>query len=135
MGHYFYITRGIVDRALSLRDERLRRRSRIRASAGKVTVSQKTLSLSLIAMLAIFSFLYLTLVNIRATKGFEIKRLEKRIVDLENSRSALERTAAELQSINQIEQRVNLSDFVPTTNVSYLNPTDYALVNEPGQTP
>lgn len=91
-----------------------------RASVGRLVLGQRTLAMTLLILFCCVSFLYLMLVNARETKGFEIKSLENSISELQKSQRQLEYEAADLQSIQHIQKEMNMSEFVPTTNVSYL---------------
>lgn len=86
-------------------------------------------------MIALMCVAYLVLINIRMTKGFEIKELEQRLSEAEKTQKQLEARVADLQSIQSIEDKLDISGFVPTTNVSYLKAGDYALVSVPDATP
>lgn len=83
-------------------------------------LGQKTLSVTLMILLLLFGFLYLVLVNSRVTKGFEIKKLEQRVFELNESQKQLQHQVSDLQSIQNIEKHVNLADYVPTQNITYL---------------
>lgn len=135
MGSHFHLVARLRRLAAPSRSERVKRKAYLRASAGKLVLGRKALSYSLIAMVAMMAFAYMALINIRVTKGFEIKDLEVRLTELQKSQRLLERQAAELQSIQNIEQKVNMSNFVPTTNVSYLKPVDYAINSQAQSTP
>lgn len=109
------------------RSERVRRRGRLRASAGRLVLGQKFLTVTLLALTVFISLSYLALINIRVTKGFEIKALEKRYAELEKNQKVLQSQAAELQSIQNIQQKINMSDYTPVTSVSYLKAGEYAI--------
>jgi hypothetical protein len=61
------------------------------------------------------------------TKGYEIKKLQLQIKQLEESQKALQVQASDLQSIDKISTAAQALKFVPVTNVTYLKATDYAL--------
>ena len=115
----------------SPRFERRRHKSfRVPSSSqtGKLVLSQKTLTVTLIVMLVLGGIFHLMLINSRVTKNFKIDELYQRLSELQKSNAQLERKAADLQSIHNIQQRLDLSYYVPTTDVSYLNEQDYALL-------
>jgi len=117
------------------RTERIKKRARLRASAGKLVLSRHALVFSLLAMIGLMCFSYVALINTRVTKGFEIKALEQRLAELQKGQKQLQQQAAELQSIQNIEQKLDLSGFIPTTNVTYLRSGDYALAERQSDTP
>lgn len=104
-----------------------RSRKRYTASAGKLVLGRTTLSVSMMLFIAVLGVAYLALVNARATRGFEIKELEKRVVDLQKRQSDLERQAADMQNIQNIQSQLDLSQYVPTTEVRHLTGQGFAL--------
>lgn len=104
----------------------LRTKANVRASAGRIVLGQKALAVMLLLLLGGMCFSYLALVNERVTKGFEIKKLEKQIIELEKSQKILEREAADLQAIQNIEQRLNLENYVLTTEITHLSKPEVA---------
>lgn len=104
-------------------------------SEGRLVLSSYALNVSLIVFLALLGFVYLFLVNARTTKGFEIKKLEQSIVSLQKQQSELEQQAADLQSIQSLQETVDLPEMVSTTQVEYLGNGDvaYDLLNNPNQ--
>lgn len=135
MGTYFRLAAALHKRACGVSCPRSKRKLRLRASDGRLVLGIKSLSLTVLAMLIVVSISFVALVNIRVTKGFEINDLEIKIAELEKNNDLLSRRAADYQSIQNIQQRVDLNNFVPTTNVSYLKPADYAFGSESGATP
>jgi len=111
-------------------DRRKHKSSRVPSSSqtGKLVLSQKTLTITLIVMLVLGGIFHLLLINSRVTKNFKIDELHQRVSELQKSNTLLERKAADLQSIHNIQERLDLSYYVPTTDVSYLNEQDYALL-------
>jgi cell division protein FtsL len=135
MGTYFRLATALHKRVCGVSYLRSKRKLRLRASDGRLVLGVKSLSLTVLAMLVIVSVSFVALVNIRVTKGFEINDLEIKIAELEKNNDSLSRRVADYQSIQNIQQRVDLKNFVPTTNVSYLKPADYAFGTESGSTP
>lgn len=127
MGNCFRLVCNLRKIPHSSRYQRLKVRKMAAASAGKLVLGQKALSITFIALLLVMGFSYLMLINDRATKGFEIKSLEKKIAELQKTQKQLQLDAADLQSIQNIQQRMNLENFVPVANISYLKNTGMAL--------
>lgn len=78
------------------------------------------------ATLAILSILYFMQINNLATKGYEIKILEKRIAELKESQERLDLESASLQSVQRIEESVQNLNLVPSLNVKYPKKNGYA---------
>ncbi|MCL5435483.1 MAG: hypothetical protein M1275_00115 [Patescibacteria group bacterium] len=135
MGSYFYLAASLRSFAGYSRSARLKKKTRLSASVGKLVLSRRALAGLLVAMIVIMAVSYMALINIRVTKGFEIKALERKLAEIQKSQKQLEQRAAELQSIQNIEQKLDMSGFVPTTNVSYIKTGDYALGNPASPTP
>lgn len=136
MGNYFHLAAVLKQqRARSCRFAPRAGKRRLRASSGHLFLGVKALSYTFLGFLVFFGLSYIILVNIRVTKGFEIRDLENRIIALQQTSEQLQRKAADYQSIQKIQQQVDLSSFVPTTNVNYLKATDYALNSGSSSTP
>ena len=60
-------------------------------------------------------------------KTFEIEELQGQLSDMKKINQYLEKEAADLQSIQTIQEKYNLEEFVPTTDVSYIAQQDYAF--------
>lgn len=125
MGNIFRLTKtSPKPRYASRRQSRSRRWS---ASAGQLVLGQRALAVTLVVLTGALVFLYLMMVNVRVTRGFAIQDLESRLSDLQKSQKQLERQAAELQSIQNIQAKVNMGNFIPTTDISYVNDSGFAL--------
>jgi len=93
----------------------------------KNSVSVKTWNLSILSAIIVFGLVYFFAVTAMATKGYEIKKLETRLVQLEQDQKNLQVEASNLQSIDLIQMQAQKLDFVPSTGVTYLKNSDYAL--------
>ncbi len=91
-----------------------------------LALSRRALAMILFAIVGVSAGLYIYLVNVRVTKGFEIKSLEKRIAELAKEQKSLQRQAAELQSMQTIEQHIDLNQFIPAQSVSYIQESGVA---------
>lgn len=78
------------------------------------------------ALLACFGIFYLLIVNNLSTKGYEIKRLEKRIGELNEMQKRLGVESAALQSVQQIEETVQTLNLVPSKEINYPKGNGYA---------
>ncbi len=73
-------------------------------------------------LLAFFGMFYLSQVNNSATYGYEIKDLEKKLMELEGQNRALELEVAELQSLKKIEEEIKKQQTMQETGkVTYLS--------------
>ncbi len=103
---------------------RYRAPSRASREHGSITPTTITamLGITVIAAVAILSFIYLGQVQDTAAQGSDIHRLEERILELRERQRALELESAELRSIQAIERRVPALNLVPADQVTYLEP-------------
>jgi len=84
-------------------------------------------NVAILACLVLISFLYLVQLNLLGTKGYQINKLEIMVKQLEVEQKYLEVEASSLQSINRIQTESSKLNYVPTTNVSYIKDSDFAL--------
>jgi len=61
------------------------------------------------------------------TKGYEIRRLEQQVRQVESEQKNLQIKASDLQSIDRIQTNAQSLNFVPATNITYLKDSDFAL--------
>lgn len=93
----------------------------------KAQVNQKTnWGLWIMISLVVFSIFYLIEINSMTTKGYEIKKFEKRITALKESEKKLELEAASLQSIQVIEESAQVLNLVPSAGMNYPSQNGYA---------
>jgi hypothetical protein len=85
------------------------------------------LNLAILVCTMLIGGTYLFQINILGTKGYEIKQLEQKVKQLESERKHLEMEASSLQSINRIQSEATRLNFVPTTSVTYIKDSDFAL--------
>jgi hypothetical protein len=85
------------------------------------------INLILLGLIILFGLSYLFIINSLSTKGYEIKKLEQRLINLESSQKKLQVEAADLQSINNLQLEAAKLNFVPATNITYLKDPDYAF--------
>jgi|SRR3989344_5047627 len=133
MGIYFNLARRTVELSSNYQKKRQSSRKFLNSpSTGKLVLSQKALSATLLILIIILGVGYITLVNARATKGFEIKKLEQSLTELQRQTRELEKKTTERQSIQNLEQSVNITNLVPTGEVTYLSiPGVTALKSSP----
>lgn len=84
-------------------------------------------NLALLVSIIILAVIYLANLNILSTKGYKIRQLEQQIKKLELEQKHLEIESTSLQSINRIESEASKLNFVPSTNVTYIKDSDFAL--------
>jgi hypothetical protein len=83
-------------------------------------VGRVTLNFLLVMFIAALGVFYIFEVNSNATKGFEIRTLEKRVQELKDSQEKLKIKEAELKSMYNIEERTKNLNMVAPKDVSYL---------------
>ncbi len=64
--------------------------------------------------------IYIYQVNVTASKGFELRQLEKKVDHLQDSVSSLNYKVTQLKSIHSLETQIQGMGYVPLTNVHYL---------------
>lgn len=89
-------------------------------SAGAVKISLLTGVFLLIIFVILTGALYVYQVNDIATKGYEIKEIEKQIQDLDRESKKLQIKEVELKSMNNIEKSIEDSDLVTSSEISYV---------------
>ena len=113
MGRYFALTLEIPQAKIKMKPKTLKKLS---SSFGFV----------LAGLLIVAGVLYLLETNNLSTKGYEIKKLDKRLIELEERNKRLELEAASLKSIQSIESQIRTLNLVPMTSVDYLGQNGYA---------
>jgi len=121
MGNNFKISTNLVRSLRHTGRRRPNKRRVYRASSGKLVLSQKTLAITLLVLLAGLGLAYLVMVNTRVSKGFKVAQMQEQIAELQKRQRALEQQAASLQSIQTIQKHLDMGQFVPATDVTYLN--------------
>jgi len=90
------------------------------ATSGKVKIGLAAgVSLMVVAVL-ICGALYLYQVNDIATKGYEIREMEKKIQDLDREGKKLQIKEVELKSMYNIEKSMENSNLVTSSEVTYV---------------
>lgn len=79
-----------------------------------------------VALLVILSVVYLWQVNSLTTKGYEIRTLERKIVELKEQQKRLELESASLQSIQRIEEASKTLNLVPSKQMDFPKQNGYA---------
>jgi cell division protein FtsL len=97
------------------------------AKRTKASVSKKVLNLSLLIAIVFFGILYLFEVNDLGTKGYQIRNLEQQVRQVEENQKNLQIQTSDLQSIDRIQQQAQILNFVPSTTITYLKDSDFAL--------
>jgi hypothetical protein len=85
------------------------------------------LNLALLVGIIGLGLAYLFMVNSLGTKGYEIRKLDLQLRQVEAEQKVLQLQASDLQSINRIQTQAQQLNFVPATNVTYLKASDFAL--------
>lgn len=85
-----------------------------------IKVGRVTLNFVLVVLICLFGFLYIFEVNNAATKGFDIRNMEKTIQELKDSNEKLRIREAELRSMYNIEGKTKDLNMTAPKDVSYL---------------
>ena len=81
----------------------------------------KSINIFLGVCILVVSIIYLIQTNSLATKGYEIKELEKEIIELKQATKNLEAQALEMQSVKKVSEKVNSLNMVLGEEVEYLS--------------
>src|SRR3989344_6547368 len=94
----------------------------------KLTTPMKNINFStwIFGALFIVGIFYLISVNTLATKGYEIERLEKQVLELRESNRRPEIETTALKSIETIEAGARSLNLVPSNGVNYFQDQDFA---------
>jgi hypothetical protein len=84
----------------------------------------------LIALVGVFSLLYLSQSNKMALKGYDISTLEKERAELVAERERLEIESSRLQSIQEIQKGLDTSGMVPVKKINYIPATTSVALNQ-----
>lgn len=79
------------------------------------------------AMLVVFGIGYLLQVNSLATKGYQIKELEKSVAELKLQKSDLELEALSLQSVGSVKEKIGEMKMVSLGKEDFLAGTAVAV--------
>lgn len=93
----------------------------------KSSFNTRTLNFSILTAIILLGLVYLFEVTALGTKGYEIKKLEQQVRLVEEEQKNLQIQASDFQSINRIQTQAQKLNFVPTSNVTYLKDSDFAL--------
>lgn len=97
-----------------------------KTALGGVTKTQ-VINYMLLGAVIFLGFGYLFMVNSLGTKGYEIRRVEQKIANLEAEKNSLQLDASDLQSIDKIQSHAEKLNLVPSTNVTYIKDANFAL--------
>jgi cell division protein FtsL len=97
-----------------------------KSKSGQVTQTQ-VVNTALLVGLVLLGFGYLFIINSLGTKGYEIRKVEQQIANLEAQKNSLQLDASNLQSIDKIQSNAQQLNFVPSTNVTYIKDPNFAL--------
>ena len=84
-------------------------------------------NLVLLIGIVILAVGYLVQISSLGTKGYDIKKVEQKIQLLEDEQKTLQIESSNLQSMDQIQTQAVKLNFVPSTNVSYIQNSNFAL--------
>jgi len=70
---------------------------------------------------------YLMQANSLSTKGYEIKKLEQRLVELKETSERLELETRSLKAVETIQDEAKMLNLVPSKGVNYFPGNDYAF--------
>lgn len=88
-----------------------------------ISVPRQRVLFVIAALLLCMSFVYLSLLNSVAGKGYEITALEQRLSEAQAANRGLELQIADLRSTPSIESRLTELGLVDATNVEYVSPS------------
>ncbi len=96
----------------------------------KMKINIKVLNIIVVGLVAFSGVAYLIQMNSLATKGYKIRELETKIEGLNQESKNLELQVLELQSMDNIKNKVSQLNMVAIGKIDYLMPTPVALANK-----
>ncbi len=87
----------------------------------RIKIGNVTISFLLVVLICSLGVYYIFQVNNLATKGYEIRELEKQLQVLRNKNEELKIQSAELKSMYRIEEKTRELNMAAPKNVSYIN--------------
>ena len=118
MGRYFALTLEVPQSQVRLpKAER----------KGQTKTKPNKLGMLIVIFLTLFGLMYLFQVNSLATTNYDIKKLERQLLDLKETNKRFELEAAHLKSIQSVEETVKTLNLVPSGSVRYVQDSGYAL--------
>lgn len=82
------------------------------------------LKISLLALIVVFSVLYLYQINKISTKGFEISKLEKDVATLEYENKSIQVEIANYSSIENLKERLKDKKMLAVNEIKYISVID-----------
>lgn len=92
-----------------------------------LAANKKRLSIGIWFSVLILGIFYVVQINATATKGFEIKNLEKQVEALKEEQRKMEVSVVEKSSLSAIQPRIGKMGMVKVANMEYLNSEDVAM--------
>lgn len=96
---------------------------------GKIRISVVTANVAVLSIIAVGAVAYLVQINGLATKGYQIRELETQITQLRQENNQLEVQALDLQSMDNVKNKVTQLNMVPTGKADYLSGGSSFAVN------
>lgn len=116
-------------RFLTLTNSKRKKRGvRKKALSGLSSPGPVTMIIGLVVLFCIVSLLFLTQAFQSSTKGYEVSALEDKIDELAEENKKLEIKAAEMQSLDSIENAVQQVNMIPVDNIVYLEHPQSSIV-------
>ncbi len=78
----------------------------------------------MVVTMCTFAFMYLTVTNEIAIKGYKIQELENKVIELKTENQKLQIQTTQFQSLQNIEQQAKNLGMVPVDHVEYLASID-----------
>lgn len=92
-------------------------------------IATRTAKGVLLAGLVMMGFLYVVQMNMTATKGYEIRELERSVTQLEKQAKVLKLQSLELQSMDRVMNQLASSRMVKGHPDAYVSPTSQAVAS------
>ena len=94
----------------------------------KIFISKVTLGFVTVCLVCLMGLFYLAQANQTAAKGYQIRNCEEKIEELRAMNQKLKVEAAELQSVNRLQEAKEKFNLVETSKVSYRRGGDREFV-------
>ena len=89
----------------------------------------RVLNIIVLGLVVFIGISYLIQINTLATKGYQIRELETKVTQLEKESKTMELQVLELQSMDNVKNKVSQLNMVDVGKVEYLMPTPVVFAN------
>jgi len=102
---------------------------KIKSKRKRMKIDIRVLNIIVLGLVVFIGISYLIQINTLATKGYQIRELETKVTQLEKESKTMELQVLELQSMDNVKNKVSQLNMVDVGKVEYLMPTPVVFAN------